>query len=177
MIYDQHVALHDVYAPAATEIMIRSKKAGQNYSADSDFETMNKPEPSKYKNYSSANNQRIDIDKFIQKLKSITTQTSTQKCAKSIRIALESAGAQFKSHPVAAADWGNTLMKIGYRQISPKFDEPKEGDIYIINRTSKHTYGHIAGFSGKQWVSDFKQRSYDVYKENGLTYQYYRLGF
>ena len=61
--------------------------------------------------------------------------------------------------------------------IKQKFDEPKEGDIYIINRTSKHTYGHIAGFSGKQWVSDFKQRSYDVYKENGLTYQYYRLGF
>ena len=66
MIYDQHVAQRDVHAPAATEIMIRSKKAGQNYSADSDFETMNKPEPSKYKNYSSANNQRIDIDKLFK---------------------------------------------------------------------------------------------------------------
>ena len=68
-------------------------------------------------------------------------------------------------------------MKIGYREINPKFDAPKEGDIYIIDRTGKHVYGHIAGFNGKQWVSDFKQRSYDVYNEKGLTYKYYRPSF
>lgn len=177
MIYDQHVAMQDLHAPAATEIIMRSNTSGQSYTPDTVFELRNKPEPEKHKNYTSVSQQRIDIDKFIQKLKSITTQASTQKCAKSIRIALQSAGAQFKNHPVAAADWGDTLIKIGYRQISPKFDAPKEGDIYIINRTNKHKYGHIAGFSGKQWVSDFKQRSYDVYKENGLSYEYYRLGF
>ena len=90
---------------------------------------------------------------------------------------MESAGARFQSHPVAAADWGNTLTKIGYRQINPKFDSPKEGDIYIIDRTGKHIYGHIAGFNGQQWVSDFKQKSYDVYNEKGLTYKYYRPSF
>lgn len=172
MIYDQPVDAHNLYAPAATEIIIRSK-ANQIRRPEVSSEVNSR---SSSKNYTSGNNQRIDIDKFIQKLQGITTQTSSKKCAKSIRIALESAGAKFQSHPVAASDWGNTLTKIGYRQISPKFDQPKEGDIYIINRTSKHTYGHIAGFSGKQWVSDFKQRSYDVYKENGLTYEYYRLG-
>ena len=61
--------------------------------------------------------------------------TSTAKCAKMVRIALESAGAKIQSHPVAASDWGDTLKKIGYRQIQPAFDHPKVGDIYIIKRT------------------------------------------
>ncbi|MGS5715636.1 hypothetical protein ACVES5_17680, partial [Acinetobacter baumannii] len=26
------------------------------------------------------------------------------------------------------------------------------------------------------WVSDFKQSSYDVYKDDNVTYTYYRLG-
>ncbi len=45
----------------------------------------------------------------------------------------------------------------------------------IIHRTKKHRYGHIAGFTGSQWVSDFRQRSHDVYRDNSVTYQYYRL--
>lgn len=176
MIYDQHVDMHDIHAPTATQIIIRSK-AGQSYKSTVNPDAIIRPEKSKNKNYTSGSAQRIDIDKFTQRLQSITSQTSSKKCAKSIRVALESAGAQFKSHPIAASDWGNTLMKIGYRQINPKFDAPKQGDIYIIRRTSKHTYGHIAGFTGTQWVSDFRQKSYDVYKESGLTYQYYRPDF
>ncbi|MDB0152419.1 hypothetical protein CTY75_00590, partial [Acinetobacter baumannii] len=27
-----------------------------------------------------------------------------------------------------------------------------------------------------EWVSDFKQSSYDVYKDDNVTYTYYRLG-
>ena len=176
MIYDQHVDVSAIYAPAQTNIILRSK-ANQSRKSDVDSDSIIRPEKSRNHSYTSGSAQRIDIDKFTNKLQGISRQTSSKKCAKSIRVALESAGAQFKSHPVAASDWGNTLTKIGYRQINPKFDAPKQGDIYIIRRTSKHTYGHIAGFTGTQWVSDFRQKSYDVYKENGLTYQYYRLGF
>lgn len=125
-------------------------------------------------NYSISDQFQIDISKFTQKLKSMSRNSSAHQCAKYVRIALESAGAKFNNHPVAASDWGHTLTKIGYKQIEPSFDNPMEGDIYIIKKTNKHRYGHIAGFTGSQWVSDFKQRSYDVYKENNLTYQYYR---
>lgn len=118
----------------------------------------------------------IHLDKFVQTLDSIKAHVSSKRCARSIRMALQSAGAVFGSHPVAASDWGDTLTKIGYKQIQPEFDNPQEGDIYIIRRTNKHVYGHIAGFSGSEWVSDFKQKSYDVYKETGLKYEYYRLG-
>lgn len=176
MIYDQPVDVSAVYAPAQANIILRSK-ANQSRKFEVDSDSIIRPEKSRNHNYTSGSTQRIDIDKFTSKLQGISRQTSSKKCAKSIRIALESAGAQFKSHPVAASDWGNTLMKIGYRQINPKFDAPKQGDIYIIRRTSKHTYGHIAGFTGTQWVSDFRQKSYNVYKESGLTYQYYRLAF
>ena len=117
----------------------------------------------------------IDIKKFTQYLNGINAYVSSQMCARSIRIALQSAGAKIENHPVAAADWGNTLTKIGYRKISPEFSNPKQGDIYIIQRTNKHVYGHIAGFSGTQWVSDFKQRSHNVYKDAAVKYEYYRL--
>ena len=117
----------------------------------------------------------FNLDSFTNKLKSISRQTSTSRCARSIRLAFQSAGAKFQSHPVAAADWGDTLKTIGYRQIQPSFDNPQDGDIYIIHRTQKHKYGHIAGYSGNSWVSDFKQRSYDVYRDKNVQYSYYRL--
>lgn len=117
----------------------------------------------------------LDIGRFTQYLSNITRTTSTQKCAKSIRVALQNSGAKIQQHPVAASDWGNTLKKIGFNKINPQFDNPKKGDIYIIKATGKHTYGHIAGYSGSDWVSDFKQRTHDVYRNQKVTYEYYRL--
>ena len=117
----------------------------------------------------------FNLQAFTNKLRGTKRQSSTSKCARSIRIALQSAGAKFQSHPVAASDWGDTLKTIGYRQITPAFDNPQDGDIYIIHRTQKHKYGHIAGYSGNSWVSDFKQRSYDVYRDKNVQYTYYRL--
>src|SRR5690606_26464388 len=117
----------------------------------------------------------LDVRKFTQKLHSMSSATSTKKCARSIRIALQSAGARIVNHPVAAADWGNTLQTIGYKKINPSFNNPKEGDIYIIHRTQNHIYGHIAAYTGRQWVSDFRQNSHAVYKNDRVTYTYYRL--
>ena len=118
---------------------------------------------------------QVDVSKFSQLLAKITRTTSTQKCARSIRVALQSSGAKIQQHPVAASDWGNTLQKLGFTKIMPQFERPQKGDIYIIKATSKHSYGHIAGYSGSDWVSDFKQRTYDVYKDKKVTYEYYRL--
>lgn len=120
--------------------------------------------------------QPINVEKFSEKLSRIASYRSSSKCAKYIRIALQTAGAKIIQHPVAASDWGSTLKQIGYQQIDPAFDSPMPGDIYIIHRTKQHIYGHIAGYTGSQWVSDFKQASYDVYKDKNVTYTYYRLG-
>ena len=162
MIYDQPVNMSEVNAPVQANVIIRSQAS------------KNAPKGSASK-ATSKDAQRIDIEKFTGFLKGITRQTSTQSCARSIRIGLQSAGAKIVNHPVAAADWGNTLTKLGYQKIDLSFDRPKKGDIYIINRTEKHRYGHIAAYSGKAWVSDFQQRGHNVYKNSNVTYTYYRL--
>lgn len=120
-------------------------------------------------------NQLFDLSKFTDRLKQISARVSSARCARSIRTALENAGAQIEQHPVAASDWGLTLEKIGYKKIDPAFNQPIEGDIYIIQRTKRHSYGHIAGYTGTQWVSDYKQPSYDVYHDPEAIYAYYRL--
>ena len=137
-----------------------------------------KPTPAKSEESKPQLNVRsgVDIDKFSRFLSNITRQTSTHKCARSIRIGLQSSGAKIVNHPVAAADWGNTLLKIGYRKIDLSFDQPKKGDIYIIDRNSSSKYGHIAAYSGSAWVSDYKQRSHAVYRNPNVHYTYYRLG-
>lgn len=35
-------------------------------------------------------------------------------------------------------------------------------------------YGHIAGYTGNQWISDFKQKSMVIYKDK-VTYHFYRM--
>lgn len=119
--------------------------------------------------------QNINLHKFSSKLESMSAQHSKEKCAKNIRIALQAAGADVSKHPVAASDWGHTLEKNGYKKIKPAFNRPQEGDIYIIERTNGHTYGHIAGYTGNGWFSDFRQKTYAVYKEKDVKYSYYRL--
>ena len=90
----------------------------------------------------------IDVSKFSQKLTTRASYRSSSQCAKFVRIALQSAGANIVQHPIAASDWGRTLQQIGYQKITPEFNNPQPGDIYIIHRTKKHRYGHIAGFTG-----------------------------
>lgn len=127
--------------------------------------------------YSENNNQRkskIDLNKFADTLRSRAENASKSACAKYVRIALEAAGANTTGHPIAASDWGDTLINIGYKEISADFNHPIKGDIYIINKTKNHKYGHIAGYDGNQWISDFKQRSQVIYRDN-VSYRYFRI--
>ena len=98
----------------------------------------------------------IDVSKFSEKLTTRASYRSSSQCAKFVRIALQSAGANIVQHPIVFFVWGRTLQQIGYQKITPEFNNPQPGDIYIIHRTKKHRYVHIAGFTGSQWVSDFK---------------------
>ncbi|KJV36382.1 LysM peptidoglycan-binding domain-containing protein [Acinetobacter brisouii] len=119
-------------------------------------------------------NTKINLDKFAETLKRRAGNTSQQKCATFVRLALEAAGANTQGHPIAASDWGPTLLKNGYKEISQNFDNPLKGDIYIIQKTKIHTWGHIAGYTGDQWISDFKQKSHVIYRDH-VTYTYYRI--
>jgi hypothetical protein len=58
---------------------------------------------------------------FLKVTKRASYRSSSQ-CAKFVRIALQSAGANIVQHPVAASDWGRTLQQIGYQKIKPEFN-------------------------------------------------------
>lgn len=173
MIYDHNVNMNE-YGSPTVHIQVRSENQQNTFQPE---QYLRNKALENFKNQTENFKQEslIDIEKFTQKLVSMSRSTTAHRCARYVRIALQSAGARFSDHPVAASDWGSTLTEIGYKKIRPDFDNPQEGDIYIINRTSRHRYGHIAGFTGSQWVSDFRQRSYDVYKDPNVTYEYYRL--
>nr|WP_228199163.1 hypothetical protein [Acinetobacter baumannii] len=91
-----------------------------------------------------------------------------------LQVLLCPGGADTSGHPVAASDWGPTLKKIGYKEIPEEFNKPQLGDIYIITKTDKHQYGHIAGYDGSQWISDFKQKGHRIYSDH-VNYRYFRM--
>jgi surface antigen len=87
-----------------------------------------------------------------------TKQFGEGKCAQHVRLALAVAGLKPITWPVPAKDWGGTLRALGFTAVTDAKYTPKIGDIVVIQATSKDKYGHIAGYDGKQWVSDFIQR-------------------
>lgn len=56
-------------------------------------------------------------------------------------------------------------------------DKPKVGDIVVFQPIGSRKYGHVAIWNGRQWVSDFKQRSMFVhsdYKRDDCEYAIFR---
>lgn len=56
------------------------------------------------------------------------------------------------------------LPIIGFEEIDKK-EEMMIGDIVVFQPIGKRRFGHIAIWNGKQWVSDFKQRSIIVHSD------------
>jgi hypothetical protein len=76
---------------------------------------------------------------------------------------LESAGAETAGHPIDAKDWGPTLLRIGFRTVVvPDVVAfiPNKGDVVVIQATSASASGHMAGYDGVHWVSDFIQPAF-----------------
>ncbi|MFI4919739.1 MAG: LysM peptidoglycan-binding domain-containing protein [Legionellales bacterium] len=118
-------------------------------------------------------------EKFSKALTEKSLSSSVGKCAKYVRIALEAGGGNTKGHPVAARLYGPTLKKIGFKEISTADYDPQLGDIVIFDKhqdgNKSHPYGHIAGYNGAQWISDFKQKRMNPYKGSpDVPYKIYR---
>ncbi|HEY8289874.1 MAG TPA: hypothetical protein VIG49_11435 [Acetobacteraceae bacterium] len=81
-------------------------------------------------------------------------------CARHVRLALAAAGVRPLHWPVAAKDWGPTLSAAGFRTVSTAGYHPKLADIAVMQTTSESRYGHIEGYNGSHWISDFVQRDF-----------------
>ena len=120
----------------------------------------------------------IDIEKFVQKLRTQALPPFGQgRCARYVRMALEAAGAQTAGHPVHAKDWGPTLARIGLRALSSEQYVPLKGGVVVMEGTSTSASGHIQGFDGRQWISDFVQPAFwpgPSYRKEEPAYVVYR---
>jgi hypothetical protein len=103
----------------------------------------------------------IDKQKFSAALKTNALPPFGQgKCARFVRLALEAAGADTTGHPVNAKEWGPTLLRIGFIPVAEDGFIAQLGDIAVIQGTSESVPGHIEGFDGTNWVSDFIQHAF-----------------
>ena len=87
---------------------------------------------------------------------------SQSLCARYVRKAIQAGGVRFIARPASAYKYADFLPVLGFEEI----EEPYQpGDIVVFNQTGGRKHGHIAIYTGKGWVSDFKQRSFYVHSD------------
>lgn len=123
----------------------------------------------------------VDVDKFAKALRDNAEPESIRKCAAYVRMALEAGGGKTKGHPFHARQWGPMLLRMGFRELPvEKLDtyKPLKGDIAVIQPyKGGNDSGHMAGFDGKDWISDFFQRDFwggPGYRRNKPPHVFYR---
>jgi hypothetical protein len=90
---------------------------------------------------------------------------ATGWCARYVRQGLEAGGFDTSGYPVPAADYGQLLTDRGAMPVSPESYVPQEGDVVVYDRYGKHRDGHIQYYDGRQWISDWKQRSIEPFRD------------
>jgi hypothetical protein len=123
----------------------------------------------------------FDSEKFATYLSKHAAKHSQSSCAKFVRRALEAGGADTHGHPTPAKLYGPTLTRNGFHPITVNKPESfvfQKGDIVVMEPT-KHgnPAGHIAGYDGNNWVSDFIQHGFwpgPVYAKEKPSYVVYR---
>jgi hypothetical protein len=118
----------------------------------------------------------VDIDAAVRHLISHAQPKSISLCAGYVHNALEAGG--FRIPRQASAYMYRTngvLVAAGFKEMS-KPSSNKKGDITVTDRNSAHPHGHMAMWSGSNWISDFVQYSEYVYSSNQPPVYYYRYG-
>ena len=118
-----------------------------------------------------------DVDKTLAYLNEKAHKKSQGLCAQYVRKALEAGGCSTWGHPMCAKGYTDFLPYLNFSEVDRKNFSPQKGDIIVFDATKGHPYGHIAIWNGKQWISDFKQKSKFVapaylYSD---SYKYYRM--
>jgi hypothetical protein len=128
----------------------------------------------------------FDAKKFATHLRTKAKDTKNSdvhlgQCAKWVRLALEDAGANTKGHPIPAKEYGPLLMRNGFHPLPVKNPQSFPflmGDIVVIQPApGGNPAGHIAGYDGKNWISDFVQLGFwpgPKYIEGKPSYVVYR---
>ena len=116
----------------------------------------------------------FNIDAAVKHLIEHSHPKTLHMCAKYVADALYAGNLRFNAQPSAYLYHTNKILfNLGFKQISRPV-LPQKGDVYVQNRTKSHVHGHMAMFSGQQWISDFRQNSDQVYSYDPGEIYYYR---
>ncbi|MEN8285716.1 glucosaminidase domain-containing protein [Acinetobacter baumannii] len=110
---------------------------------------------------------------FAQTLRANSTAKSRGLCAMYVRLAFEAAGGKVNPRPASAYQYVRVMQDNEFREVDKDGYTPQIGDIYIIDRFGSHVHGHISGYDGSQWISDFRQKGINIYR--GRTTISYRI--
>lgn len=81
-----------------------------------------------------------------------------------MRKALQAGGANFRgSYPPTGKEFGPALDMLGFHEIT--VEDPAHfafiaGDVMVMEPYRGSTAGHVAGYDGKHWISDFVQNDF-----------------
>lgn len=98
------------------------------------------------------------------------------RCAHYVNMAINAAGVTVVG-VLNAKDWGPPLQRAGFSAVPAAGWQPKIGDIAVIQGTTVSTAGHMEGFDGKNWISDFVQAAFwpgPSYRTEAPSYVVYR---
>ena len=104
----------------------------------------------------------MNVRQATTKLDSIAEKQPRGLCALYVLRALKAGGISVEGHPVNAAKYGGFLLAKGFVAIGdPENYRPRKGDVVVIQpRPGTSGPGHIAMFTGEQWVSDYRQAKF-----------------
>lgn len=112
---------------------------------------------------------------FAQTLIANSTAKSRGLCAMYVRLAFEAAGGKVNPRPGSAYQYVKVMQDNGFREVDKDGYTPQIGDIYIIDRFGSHVHGHISGYNGSQWISDFRQNGINIYRgQPTISYRVFR---
>ena len=82
---------------------------------------------------------------------------------------------------ILPAQWYRYYMPlVQFEEIAKDNYKPQKGDVVVFERPSGRSWkkisgwwGHIAMYNGEQWISDFKQKKMNPYKQ-AVPYRLYR---
>lgn len=121
-----------------------------------------------------------DAEKAAKTITEAAKEQSGGKCATHVRQALEAGGMTIKENDRVkdAKDYGKFLTERGFEEVPGKDYTPQKGDIVVIQPYKGGSEsGHIAMYTGTEWVSDFKQRYFwggPGYRNNKPAHAFYR---
>jgi RHS repeat-associated protein len=105
----------------------------------------------------SGNTPCLDINKFVQALNhNALPPYGHGLCGRYLGSALQAGGINVGSHD--GKDYGPYLASNGFSQVAPNNYQPQPGDIIVIQPyPGGSPQGHVQGFNGNNYVSDFIQ--------------------